>query len=101
MCSTQLKLGENNMQYKIWDRKEKINGVEASHFLNSQPFKNCTHDIILIYDEDTNKVSQIECKDTLAKVYNIDINLGLDAFMLTYFDKLAELEAQAQENLEG
>lgn len=86
------------MQYKIWNRQDKINGVAPSHFLNQPTFKNYYGDIILIYNEDTNKVSQVERKDTLAKVYNIDINLGLDGFMSVYFDKLAELEAQAQEN---
>lgn len=86
------------MQYKIWNRQDKINGKEPSHFLTQPTFKNYDGDIILIYNEDTNKVSQIERKDVLAKVYDIDVNLVLDAFMLTYFDKLAELEAQAQEN---
>lgn len=87
------------MKYKLWNRQDKINGVEPSHFLNQPTFKNYDGDIILIYNGD--KVSQVERKDILAKVYEIDVNLGLDAFMLTYFDKLAELEAQAQENLEG
>lgn len=87
------------MKYKLWNRQDKINGVEPSHFLNQPTFKNYDGDIILIYNGD--KVSQVERKDIFAKVYEIDVNLGLDAFMLTYFDKLAELEAQAQENLEG
>ena len=81
------------MQYKLWDKKSNINGVAPSHFLNNQPFKNYTGDIILIY-ADNGKVSQVERKDILAKVYEINVNLGLDAFMLTYFDKLAELEKQ-------
>ena len=71
------------MKYKIWNRKDKINGIDANHFLNKLPFKNCNHDIILIYAEN-GKVSQIECKDILAKHYNIDVNLPLDAFMLEY-----------------
>lgn len=80
------------MQYKLWDRTSNINGVAPSHFLNQPTFKNYTGDIILIYNEDTGKVSQVERKDTLAKVYNIDVNLGLDGFMSVYFDKLKEQE---------
>ncbi len=78
------------MQYKLWNRQDKINGVEPSHFLKQPTFKNYYGDIILIYNGD--KVSQVERKDTLAKIYNIDINLGLDGFMSVYFDKLKEQE---------
>jgi hypothetical protein len=61
------------------------------------PFKNCTHDIILIMNEE-GKVVQIECKEILAKHYNIDIELDIDSFMEQYFAILEELEQQqAQE----
>ena len=82
------------MQYKLWDRKETINGKEASYFLNKLPFKKCTHDIILIYAEN-GKVSQVECKEILAKVYNIDINLPIDEFMAQY---QVALEVEMEEN---
>ena len=82
------------MQYKLWDRKETINGKEASYFLNQLPFKKCTHDIILIYG-DNGKVSQVECKEILAKLYNIDINLHIDEFMAQY---QKALEAEMEEN---
>ena len=85
------------MQYKLWDRKESINGKEASYFLNQLPFKNCTHDIILIYG-DNGKVSQVECKEILAKLYNIDINLPIDEFMAQYQVALATLEVEMEEN---
>lgn len=85
------------MQYKLWDRKETINGKEASYFLEQLPFKNCTHDIILIYG-DNGKVSQVECKEILAKLYNIDINLPIDEFMVQYKVALATLEVEMEEN---
>lgn len=81
------------MIYEIWDKKSKINGVSASHFLESTPFKNCTHDIILIY-EDNGKVSQVECKEILAKIYNIDINLPIDEFMTQYQMVLEPIEEE-------
>ena len=76
--------------YKIWNRKERINGIEAKHFLNQSPFNTCKSDIILIY-ADNGKVSNVECKDVLAKVYDIDIELDTYEFMTEYFRKLEEL----------
>lgn len=71
------------MNYSLWNRKDTINGIEASHFLEQKPFKDYGGDIILIYGEDY-MVSQIECKDILANVYGIDKTLSLDKFMLEY-----------------
>ena len=79
------------MNYSLWNRKDTINGKEASYFLEQKPFKNYKGDIILIYGKD-NKVSQVECKDILAKVYGIDNTLSLDEFMAKYFEKLTSIE---------
>lgn len=83
------------MNYKLWDRKETINGVEASHFLNQLPFKNYNGNIILIYAE-SGKVSNVECKDILAKHYNLDKTLDLDSFMAAYFEAINQ-EATIEE----
>ena len=79
------------MKYKLWNRVDTINGVQPSHFLNQLPFKGYSGDIILIYN-DNGKVSNIECKDVLANVYDLDVTLSLDDFMNAYFAKLKELE---------
>lgn len=71
------------MIYKIWDKTSSINGLEPQHFLSKQPFKDYEGDIILIYGED-GKVSQVECKDILSSVYEIDKTLSLDEFMAQY-----------------
>lgn len=71
------------MNYSLWNRKDTINGKEASYFLEQKPFKNYEGDIILIYSKD-GKISQVECKDILASVYGIDKTLSLDEFMLEY-----------------
>jgi hypothetical protein len=76
--------------YKVWNRKDSINGVKASYFLKQSPFDTCKSDIILIY-ADNGKVSNIECKDILAKLYDIDIELDTYEFMTEYFRKLEEL----------
>ena len=79
------------MNYKVWDKTSSINGLEPQHFLSKPPFENYEGDIILIYGED-DKVSQVECKDILAKVYCIDNTLSLDEFMTQYFAKLTQIE---------
>lgn len=84
------------MKYKLWNRVEMINGVASSHFLNQQPFKDYKGDIILIY-ADNGKVSNVECKDILASVYEIDKTLPLDEFMSAYFAKLEEMNKPVEE----
>ena len=84
------------MNYKLWNRKEKINGVEPSHFLNQSPFKKYNGDIILIYSVN-GKISNVECKDVLASVYGIDKTLPLDEFMAAYCAKLEELADAGEE----
>ena len=79
------------MNYKLWNRIDTINGIEASYFLEQKPFKDYEGDIILIYGEDY-KISQVECKDILASVYGIDKTLSLDKFMTQYFEKLTTIE---------
>lgn len=76
--------------YKVWDRKEYINGVNANHFLEQEPFRNYNGDIILIY-AGNGKVSNVECKDILASLYEIDSTLDIDSFMIAYFKKLEEM----------
>lgn len=75
------------MIYKLWDKKTPINGVEASYFLNKEPFKNYNGDIILIFAENGN-VSNVESKEVLATIYNIDVNLPLEEFMKAYEEVL-------------
>ena len=79
------------MNYKLWNRIDTINGIEASYFLEQKTFKDYEGDIILIYCED-DKISQVECKDILASVYGIDKTLSLDKFMTQYFAKLTPIE---------
>ena len=80
------------MYYKLWNRKDKINNLEPSRFLNYPPFKNYDGDIILIYN-DKGIVTQVESKEVLAQVYDIDINLKLDKFMEEYFDKKETIDS--------
>lgn len=74
--------------YAIWNKQTPINGVSAQHFLSKPPFKGYNGDIILIYNEDKSRVTNVEGKDILAKVYGIDSSLSLDEFMSAYFTKI-------------
>lgn len=84
------------MKYKLWNKVEMINGVAPSHFLNQRPFKDYKGDIILIY-ANNGKVSNVECKDILASVYEIDKTLPLDEFMAVYVAKLEEMNKASEE----
>ena len=73
-------------KYVLWDRVSPINGVQAEHFLNEQPFIGYDGDIILIYaDETGGRVTNVECKDILSQIYNINKSLQLDDFMRQFF----------------
>ena len=83
--------------YKVWNRQDNINGVQPSHFLSREPFKNYNGDIILIY-ADNGKVSNVECNDILASVYGIDPTIDIDSFMEAYFAKLEETREESIED---
>lgn len=69
------------MTYEIWDRESSINGIEASHFLEQDIFKD-EKDIILFKEGDL--VVRVESKQKLAECYNIDETLPLEDFVDEY-----------------
>jgi len=77
-----------NRVYKVWNRQDKINGVEAKIILEKQPFCAEDGDIILIANaSNPNKITNIECKSILSSIFDIDISLNIYEFMKTYFEK--------------
>ena len=74
------------MNYKIWNKTDSINGVEAQVILNKSPFNKTSGDIILIY-ENEQQILAIESKDVLAEVYGINKEQALADFMEEYFIK--------------
>lgn len=83
--------------YKLWNRTDKINGLNADVYLSSYPFKNYNGDIILVYLEN-GVVTQVENKEILSQLYNIDISLPLDDFMNEYFRKAVETDEKIEED---
>ena len=84
-------------KYELWNRIDKINGINPSEYLDYPPFKDYDGDIILIYNEDETRISQVESKEVLSQVYDIDIDLGLDEFMAQYFEKVNNQEKDIEE----
>lgn len=84
-------------QYKLWDKTSAINNVPATHFLNQNPFKGYAGDVILIYAENGVTVTNVECKDILAEVFDIDKTLPIDEFMAVYFAKQEEISKAVAE----
>ena len=86
------------MEYKLWDRKSKINNINASHFLQDKFWSQYNGDIILI--SENGKVLNMEKKTLLAEAYNIDINLDLDKFMKKYEDATKPVIIEEEEETE-
>lgn len=59
---------------KIWDKKEKINGVSADYVLESHRIQE-NDEIFLVVNDTTNKVTEIQNKLTIADSFNIDPKL--------------------------
>lgn len=59
---------------KIWDKKEKINGVSADYVLESHRIQE-NDEIFLVINDVTSKVTEIQNKLTIAGIYNIDPKL--------------------------
>ena len=57
---------------KIWDKKESINGVSAEDYISNSPVWMLNGDVILIVDDTTGVVTQIQ------NVNQLRVNLGLD-----------------------
>lgn len=81
-------------KYEIWDRRSPINGIGASYYLRKLPFSDYKGDIILIYNQEGNKVTNVECKDILADVYGINKKLSLEEFMENFFAAIDSLVNQ-------
>ncbi|NJB07283.1 hypothetical protein GSQ22_16090 [Clostridioides difficile] len=58
---------------KIWDKKEKINGVEAEEILKGN-YDFQTSEVFLILD-DYNRVTNIESVNTIKSIYKLDKSL--------------------------
>ena len=70
------------MRYKIWDREEKINNVDAEYIINSLNVRE-TDGVFLIIDH-LEEVQAIEIDRIIKGVYNLDTNLTTEEVAQEY-----------------
>ncbi|MFJ1465393.1 hypothetical protein ACIJV2_17800 [Clostridioides difficile] len=85
---------------KIWDKKEKINGVSAEEILKGN-YDFQTSEVFLILD-DYNRVTNIESVNTIKSIYKLDKNLTALETAEKYLEmhKKQEEDIKAHEELE-
>ena len=90
------------MQYKVWNKKEKINNVDAEYVINSLNIRE-TDGVFLVIDH-LEEVQAIEIDRIIKGVYNLDKNLTVDEVAKEYIKIKEEEKQQAQKSrmvLEG
>lgn len=85
------------MKYKIWDKKEQINGVEASYFIDSLKIKE-NDGVFLILDSQDN-VQAVEIDRIIKGVYELDSNLTIEEVAQRYIEIKEEEKLEAQKSL--
>ena len=74
--------------WSVWDKKSEINGFSAEFTL--ERFKHLQNEETIFIKTVNGRVTQIEGKSILAKVYGIDESLSNEAFIAEYERILAE-----------
>jgi len=81
--------------FKVWNKKEKINGVDAEIIIKSNNIKQ-EDEIFLVIDDNTLKVTEIQFKDVICLNYNISIDLTTEEVAQEYI-RIKEAEKQQAE----
>ena len=76
------------MNFKIWDKKEPINGVDAESILENRNDIRNEENVILIYNEGI--VTNIELCSVLKNIYNFDSNFTVEEVANNYLKLLEE-----------
>ena len=82
------------MNYKIWDKKEKINNVDAEYVIESLKIRD-TDEVFLILDN-VDEVQAIEIDRIIIGAYNLDANLTVDEVAKEYIRIKEEEKLQAE-----
>ena len=83
------------MNYKIWNKKDKINNIDADYFIKDLSIRE-TDNVFLIIDH-LNEVQCIEIDRIIKGVYNLDANLSVEEVAKEYI-RIKEEEKQQAEN---
>ena len=91
------------MKFKVWDKKENINNVEAKHFITNLSIRN-DDEVFLVLD-DYNNVKSVEIGRIVKSVYNLSNSLSIEDVAKEYIrikeeEKLqVEKETRTLENM--
>ena len=85
------------MNYKIWNKKEKINNVDAGYVIDSLNIRD-TDEVFLILDN-VDEVQAIEISRIIKGVYNLDANLTVDEVAKEYIRIKEEEKLQAERSI--
>lgn len=83
------------MKYKIWNKQDKINGVDAEYVINSLNIRD-TDGVFLVVDH-LDEVQAIEIDRIIKGVYSLDANLTTDEVAKEYI-RIKEEEKQQVQN---
>ena len=81
------------MTYKIWDKKEKINNVDAEYVIETLKISE-TDEVFLIVDSQDN-IQAVEIDRIIKSVYNLDANLSVEEVAKEYIRIKEEERVQA------
>jgi len=81
--------------WTVWNKTSKINGMSAKEFFNRNKHLQNQSTIYLKYVD--NKVVEVEGKEILANVYNIDISLDDETFIEEYERIISEEQTDTSE----
>ena len=85
------------MKYKIWNKKDKINNVDAEYVINSLNIRE-TDNVFLIIDQ-LEEVQAIEIDRIIKSVYNLDVNLSVEEVAKEYIRIKEEEKLQAEKDV--
>lgn len=84
---------------KVWNKKDKINGIEADYVINSHKIKD-EDEIFLVMNED-DIVSEIQFKKIIARHYNLDANLTCEEVAQKYLEIKQQEEQKQQQEIDN
>jgi hypothetical protein len=85
--------GGNFMNYKIWNKKDKINNIDADYFIKDLSIRE-SDGVFLVLDN-LEEVQAIEIDRIIKGVYNLDANLTVEEVAQEYIRIKEEEKLQA------
>ena len=85
------------MKYRVWDKKEKINNVDAEYIINDLNIRE-EDGVFLILDH-LDEVQAIEIDRIIKSVYNLDKNLSVEEVAEAYIKIKEEEKLQAEKDM--